>query len=213
MNRFLRDEDGQATVLFALLVVLVFGFTAITLDVARIADARSENQKAVDAAALAGALVLTDGSVANKSYVVETVEYYLEKNADEIKIQSIEILFTEGKASRVQVTIQEENQNYFAPVMNLFNESADSIDSTTIYTSAIAQKKTLWDGFAIPFLNMDNLKPVDGRLQLRVNSGVPNFRNWLDGDEEGFNKHTNPEEMEVNPYDGLKVEKFELDLG
>lgn len=56
----LRDETGQALVLAALLLLVLFGFAAFAVDVGNAFFAQRELQRSVDAAALAGAQELPD---------------------------------------------------------------------------------------------------------------------------------------------------------
>jgi len=72
----LRSERGQALVLAALSMVIVMGFAAMAIDVGFWYSEKREAQKAVDAAALAGAMELPDDSVAAEAMARE----YLVKN-------------------------------------------------------------------------------------------------------------------------------------
>lgn len=55
VKRILRNQDGQALVLVALLMVVLMGFAAFAVDVGMARAARTKMQGAADAAALAGA--------------------------------------------------------------------------------------------------------------------------------------------------------------
>jgi len=57
----IKEESGQAMVLFALAFIVLCGFTALAVDVGSFTHEKSELQNAADAAALAGAQVLPDG--------------------------------------------------------------------------------------------------------------------------------------------------------
>src|SRR3989304_548970 len=72
----LRSERGQALVLAALAMLVILGFAAMAIDVGYWFSQKREVQKAVDAAALAGAQELPDDSV-----MAETVARdYLTRN-------------------------------------------------------------------------------------------------------------------------------------
>ena len=58
IRRAIRHRRGMATVLFATLLPLIIGFTALSVDTAVISVARSQLSTAADAAALAGAMQL-----------------------------------------------------------------------------------------------------------------------------------------------------------
>lgn len=57
----IKEESGQAMVLFALAFIVLCGFTAFAVDIGSFTNEKSELQNAADAAALAGAQVLPDG--------------------------------------------------------------------------------------------------------------------------------------------------------
>ena len=63
-SRFASSESGQVLVLTAILVVVIFGFTAFVVDVGRAYLVQRDLQAGVDAAALAGAQELPDPSLA-----------------------------------------------------------------------------------------------------------------------------------------------------
>lgn len=78
MRNFLKkldSESGQSAVLFALLLVTVLGFTALTVDVGRVYLAKAEMQNAADSAALAAAHDLPNAGTA-----VNTARQYAAKN-------------------------------------------------------------------------------------------------------------------------------------
>lgn len=72
----LRSERGQALVLAAMAMVVILGFAAMAIDVGYWFSQKREVQKAVDAAALAGAQELPDDYVAAEAVARE----YLAKN-------------------------------------------------------------------------------------------------------------------------------------
>lgn len=53
-----RDERGQVVIVVALIVIILFGFTAVAVDVARMYEERAQLQRTADGSALAGAGVL-----------------------------------------------------------------------------------------------------------------------------------------------------------
>ena len=71
-----RTEDGAVAVIVALLVIVLFGFTALAVDVARMYGERRELQRTADASALAGARELAFGS----GDAMARGEEYIEKN-------------------------------------------------------------------------------------------------------------------------------------
>ena len=71
-----HDERGVSAVIVAIIVVVLFGFTALGVDVARLYEERRELQRTADVAALSGAQVLT----ATKAGAVATSQYYVTEN-------------------------------------------------------------------------------------------------------------------------------------
>ncbi|MPZ71427.1 MAG: hypothetical protein GEU71_18175, partial [Actinobacteria bacterium] len=54
----LRDESGATAVIVAICVIMLFGFTALAVDVGRMYEERRELQRTADSAALSGAQLL-----------------------------------------------------------------------------------------------------------------------------------------------------------
>ena len=59
IRRFLTDETGQMLLLFALLLPVLFGFTAIAIDIGILRYQKEQLQTAADAAAISGALEIS----------------------------------------------------------------------------------------------------------------------------------------------------------
>ncbi len=133
------DEKGQAMPLIALLTVVLFGFAALVFDVGLMANSRSNLQKTADAAALAAAMDLPDDVKVNTTAI-----YFVQRNAGD-GITTVVVPYDELR--RVRVTVSEPVEHYFAKILNF--------DSTTISATAVAEKNVLWDGFAMPFINLD----------------------------------------------------------
>ncbi len=142
MNKFKRfkdDQDGQAMALVALLFVVLLGFGALVVDTGLLADKRSNLQAAADAAALAGAMKLPD-----PTKVEADVQRFINLNAGGGTTHTTE---QDNTLSTVKVTVKEEVDHLFAKVLN-FN-------SSVVEATATAKKKVIWDGYALPFINLD----------------------------------------------------------
>src|SRR5581483_11888399 len=74
--RFRNDESGFVAVLVALSLVVLVGFSAMVIDSGVLFVNRTQIQKAVDAAALAGAYDLAPGSAGNKDADAKTYAGY-----------------------------------------------------------------------------------------------------------------------------------------
>jgi hypothetical protein len=85
-----RQEFGQGLVLGTLAMVVILGLAAMTIDVGYWFSQKGEVQKAVDAAALAGAQELPDDSTAAEA---TAREYLLKNGVDEAKGDTISITF------------------------------------------------------------------------------------------------------------------------
>ena len=85
-----RQEFGQGLVLAALAMVVILGFAAMAVDVGYWYSQRGEVQKAVDAAALAGAWELPDDYAAAEA---KTREYLVKNGVDEAEGDTISITF------------------------------------------------------------------------------------------------------------------------
>ena len=76
VRRIHQDERGASAVLVAILLVILFGFTALSIDVARMYEERRELQRTADVAAISGAQVL----MGSKAAATGTAEYYIDEN-------------------------------------------------------------------------------------------------------------------------------------
>jgi len=76
LTRLHEDERGASAVLVAILLVILFGFTALAIDVARMYEERRELQRTADVAAISGAQVL----MGSKAAAAGTAEFYIDEN-------------------------------------------------------------------------------------------------------------------------------------
>ena len=74
--RFHEDERGASAVLVAILLVILFGITALVIDVARMYEERRELQRTADVAAISGAQLL----MGSKAAAAGTAEFYIDEN-------------------------------------------------------------------------------------------------------------------------------------
>ena len=121
-----RGESGQALVLGALLMVVLLGFTALTVDVGFFLRHRAVVQQAVDAAALAGAQVLPDQGPAAAEQMARD---YAEKNGMDPDTLEVSFRCTSGyqlacdpaidKWDTIEVSGSLDVPFFFAPVLKL----------------------------------------------------------------------------------------------
>lgn len=219
INRFIKDEKGQAIPLFALLAVVLFGFAALAMDWGMHYTTKSSYQKAADAAALAAAIDYPQ-RITNVSEITELSKTNMENvavkiaqsNHTGIKAEDVKVSF--DVLNRVRVEIALPFDSYFAGAAGFgkpeFTNSTDTDENDEVV--AVAEKRTVWDGFALPFINING--PTDGDTLLRNHDTSTNsWRDWLDGTNTGenFDDYQTPpgklplEQMRINPYDGLWV--------
>ena len=117
-----RGERGQALILGALALVVLFGFTALSVDVGFFLRHRAVVQQAVDAAALAGAQALPDDQVLAEQLARD----YAQKNGVDPATIQVSFRCTSGyncDGSTTFDTIQVKGQMdvpfFFAPVLQI----------------------------------------------------------------------------------------------
>ena len=156
----LKDEHGQTLVLFAVSLVALLGFTAIVTDVGYMYYQKSTLQTAADAAALGGALAAPKS---NDSQVSTTVNDLADSNLkDPYDIKPPTIDRSEGT---VKVEITQEVPKFFAKVI--------TSDTYSITVTAKAKFSTLWDGEALPFINLVDKYEINKQFEVwnKVDSG------------------------------------------
>ncbi|MFZ7943938.1 TadE/TadG family type IV pilus assembly protein [Neobacillus sp. 19] len=79
LKKFWAEEKGQSMVMFAIFLVALIGFAGLAIDGGRLYISKSQLQKAVDAAALAGAQEMISGTEDDARI---TAEDYARKNYD-----------------------------------------------------------------------------------------------------------------------------------
>lgn len=90
LNSANNEEKGVFTVLTAIFFIVIFGFVALVVDIGRLYVKRSQLQKAVDAAALAGVQELPESPDEAVSIAIE----YAKQNGFSISSEDIQITST-----------------------------------------------------------------------------------------------------------------------
>lgn len=140
MKKLAKNEEGQVLVLFALVLVVLMGFAALTVDVGSMTLTKTKLQTAADAAALAGASELPDDSTAEYTAVE-----YAKKNG----VQESDAIATagyNGDPNKIEVVCKKKVTHTFARVIGF--------KDTDISARAVAQKKG-FNGGTLPFINWD----------------------------------------------------------
>ncbi|KAF5033736.1 putative Flp pilus-assembly TadE/G-like protein [anaerobic digester metagenome] len=159
VKKFIRNEDGQALPLVALLMVVLMGFAALVIDVGRIYNVKSEMQKAADAAALAGAQELPTASTA-----ISTAKNYAGLNGAEKTNTSVTTPY-KGDSNKIEVVCTMNVQYTFARFLGLTDADVSA--------RAVAQKISKWNGDALPFINLDfDYSTTDPIAWTKVGPGI-----------------------------------------
>lgn len=139
----LKNEDGQAMPLLALILVVLLGFSALVVDAGMLYSRRGQMQNAADAAALAGALKLPT----NPGAAISEAISFAGKNDVPAGGTVTPTTPFDGQANKIEVVIKITEPTIFARVLG--------IDEADIQVRAVAQN--IWMGDALPFINMDGL--------------------------------------------------------
>lgn len=160
-----KGETGQILVLGALVAVVLFGFTALAIDVGFFLRHRALVQQAVDASALAAAQELPD----DKVLAEEMAREYAEKNG--IDPDTLEILFSctsqfalacdpgNDKWDTIQVTGHMDIPFFFAPVLALAGTEDECFLGTCPAVNSAAACRGLCG--SSPFQAVDVMTVID----------------------------------------------------
>ncbi|UWG98594.1 pilus assembly protein TadG-related protein [Dehalobacter sp. DCM] len=140
--KFIRNEEGQAVVLIAFLIVILLSFAAFVLDIGMAYLTKSKIQSAADAAALAAAMDLP-----NVSTAISNANAYAAMNG--IVPENTTVLTPyNGDSTKIKVTCTDTVEYSFAKIFGFTDK--------TLSAQAVAQKYSQWSGEALPFLNLDD---------------------------------------------------------
>lgn len=117
VRQFLKDEKGATLVIFALIIFVLFGFTALVVDVGALYVERRNMVTAADAAALAGAMELA--LTKDESEALDVAKNYAEeKNLAE---SSDAVIVTIEGEKAVQVDVGINKNLIFAKLIGFSN--------------------------------------------------------------------------------------------
>jgi hypothetical protein len=147
LKKLVKGEEGQSLVLVTIALAVLMGFTGLVIDGGRLYIAKAELQKAVDAGALAGASVMSEGLESNTGY---------NHTEAELEAESVTVLNYSGSDITFDATFPEENTIQVTGQENvpLFLMPIIGVDRNTT-VSAIAKAKvgnvsTVDGGYIIP---------------------------------------------------------------
>jgi len=116
-NRLLKNESGQAMVLFALVFVVLCLFAGFSIDVGRLSSEKEKLQNAADAAALSGVQDLPNTTTAKN-----TALYYAEQNG----VQASETMVTapyNGDSTKLEVVCTKTVEYTFASIFGFTSKN------------------------------------------------------------------------------------------
>ncbi|HEX2986452.1 MAG TPA: pilus assembly protein TadG-related protein [Caproiciproducens sp.] len=166
-----ENERGQVMVLFALLVTVLIGIGALTVDIGRMAVVKSNLQNAVDAAALAAVNDLPDEAASRNS-----AEEYAGANG----IGSpVTVLFSDS-SRKVTVTASQPVEYTFAKVIGFQSANVTVKAAATLSDVLYPYKYALFSGSNIDLLTMTGQNRISGDIHSN-NSIVINGQTDVDG--------------------------------
>jgi Flp pilus assembly protein TadG len=127
--KIMKKEDGQSLILVALLMVVILGFAALTIDVGMMSLTKDDLQIAADAAALAGAQELPDYPDQAKT-VAQNYATANGKSGDDMTVT----IGADNKSITVKVT-RTENMS-FARVLGVNSSTGSAIATASIGVAA-----------------------------------------------------------------------------
>lgn len=140
LKKLLKEDQGQAMVLIALVFSLLLGFTALAIDYGYLSIQKRELQNAADAAALAGVYELSlneDNEITEsvKIKIKNTVYDYARYNSEALKdkpITSTDIsIDISGKT--LKVNLKNDFELFFAKAIGI-NSSTVSANATAVWS-------------------------------------------------------------------------------
>lgn len=165
-KQFFTKETGQAMVIVAVSFVVLMGVTAFSVDLGMAASTKAKLQAAADAAALAGAQDLPSYTVA-----MDKAKEYAVKNGAVITDVTAVAPYA-GNRKWIQVVITQDFDYIFAKVLGF--------DSKTIRVSAVAERRILWGGETLPFMNIDDNYTSGDPIVLWEKTQTGDFESLLD---------------------------------
>jgi len=179
--KYFKQESGQALVIVAVSLVVLLGVTAFAVDLGGAFNAKAKLQAAADAAALAGAQDIPDYN-SNPAYM----DYTTAKNtaisyANKNGVASSNVTPTApyaGDWKQIEV-VCKQNYNYlFARIFG--------VDSKEIVVRAVAERRLIWGGETLPFLNIDDSYTTGDPIVLWEKTDTGDFEQLL-------NRNNHPE--------------------
>ena len=192
--RIFKNESGQAMIIAAFSMVVIFGLAALVIDIGGVSVERRNLQNIADSAALGGAVDLPNATTANAT--VSSIA-----NASGVQAQTVTPF--EGDKAKIKVTVKANVTYTFARILGF--------TSTEVSASAVAQKNPKWSGEALPFLNLDDDYKTNNKIVAWEKTGPGDFESLWPDEYEMYNLGKNEDHSKgyftVDYADGIEITK------
>jgi hypothetical protein len=125
-NRFIKEESGNAIVLFSFYLVILIGISGLVIDTGILYLTKSHLKKTANAVVLSGAQELTNSSAA----VNIVVTNILNAHGEEASLKEISIVTT--YPYRISVTLEKEVKLYFLKIFKIYSEKVSVTSSVQL---------------------------------------------------------------------------------
>lgn len=197
IGKIQKNERGSIAAVVAVALVAMLGCTALAVDLGRLHKTQLELQNAADAAASAGALHLLHASEA-----VIIGKQYAAKNGVPEENTTITTPY-DGDAYLIEAVCEKKVSFLFAPVLG--------INDQTVTARSVARFHSIWDGEAMPFLNLDDDYTQDSRIEAWEKTGPGDFESIWKTDFTMYNLGKNDDHslgwIWVDYHDGITITK------
>lgn len=147
-KKLVKNEDGQVLVLFALLMVVLMGFAALTIDVGMAYATKAKLQNAADAAALAGAQDLPNAGTAKNIAVDFAGKNGLKATQNGVKKDGDTVTATtpyNGDSTKIEVVCTRTVQYTFARFLGFTQSDV----TARAVANKVANLPSAFTGYAI----------------------------------------------------------------
>jgi len=114
MEKLIKDQKGQSSILFVLFAVFLVGFVAIVVDVGVYAASKNSMQNAVDAATLAAVQELPDNPTKATAFILK----YLNLNGINVEAKDVNITISDQNHS-INAVVNSKVPTFFARILGV----------------------------------------------------------------------------------------------
>ena len=197
LRKFGKEESGSIAAVVAVAMVAMLGCTALAVDLGRLHRTQLELQNAADAAASAGALHLLHTAEA-----VSIAEMYAEKNGVPAENVTVTTPYN-GDPYLIEAVCEKKVDFLFAPVLG--------VRDSTVTARSVARFKSIWDGEAMPFINLDDDYLDDSHIEAWEKTGPGDFESIWKTDFTMYNLGPNDDHsmgwISIDYHDGITITK------